>query len=283
MKHIKLLSVGVLTVLWLVSGSHTVRAATTNIITNGGFENDTAGWECGYNDYCSTTSSISYETAYNGNYYYYLSPLDSLEDNFVTLSQTVTVPSNTHSLQLNFAYQFYLEDDDSLNDGFFGVSVESLDGNTTYFSQYWSSNEDKTYDWTQFSTYIDGDLAGQTVKIQFFTKETWPWATSGYIDEVSLIASDAYHVDAPDNLFPWVTERKVKLSWDAVENSQYYKVQIADNAGKIIKKFKNVTKNKLTLLRASFKENERYKFHVKACYLQTCSVWSDYETFTIKY
>lgn len=78
-------------------------------------------------------------------------------------------------------------------------------------------------------------------------------------------------------------KRSAKVTWDAVDGADYYKVQLSKKkSGDRIKTFKHVNKLYKTIDKAYMKKGRMYKARVAACNDAGCSEWSAYEAFQTK-
>lgn len=257
-----------------------VSANAQELITNGSFESDIDGWECGYDSYCTIfTDEDGLGDASNGSSWLYLTPGYYNDFEYETIEQTINIPAGTKSLALSLDYQFYLEGGEDLNSGHFAVALDLPDGSTDY--SFWSTDDDEASSWKHFSKYINNDsLSGQSITIRLSVSEDWPWTTSADIDAVSVVASDHYQVDVPAHLKAKTKNSNIPLEWDDVIDANYYQVQLRKNNGNIIKKWKNVESDSVNASKY-LKKTAIYKFRVRACYGDDCSAWTDYKTFSV--
>lgn len=259
------------------------QAASTELISNGSFENDETGWYCGYDNYCSIFSrDDGVGSAKSGSKWAYVTPSSSEFDGFEVLEQTIQVPVGTKSLELSFWYQFYLEEDESLNDGFFGVSLDKTDDSgDSYFDEFFGDSEE-TSSWKQYTATINNSsLAGKEITLSFYTSEDWPWSTSGDVDAISLMAHDEYVMTQPKGLWANQWSDIPKLTWNAVDAAQFYKVQLRTQSGRLVKKWKQVTKTTKKTGEGMVVAGKKYQFRVKACNTESnCGAWSKYKKFT---
>lgn len=250
------------------------------LITNGSFESNTDGWECGYDSDCTIFSNDDgVGDASSGSQWLYLSPSLYNDLDYETIEQTITIPTGTKSLALSLDYQFYLEGGEDLNSGYFAVAVDLPDGSTDY--SFWNTDSDEASSWKHFSKYINnGSLSGQSVTVRLTASQDWPWSTSADIDAVSVVASDHYQVDVPEHLKAKTKNSRIPLEWDDVTDADHYQVQLRKNNGDILKRWKNVESDSVNASKY-LKKTAIYKFRVRACYGDDCSAWTDYKTFSV--
>lgn len=76
-----------------------------------------------------------------------------------------------------------------------------------------------------------------------------------------------------------ITARGAILKWRAVDDADFYKVNLRSNKGKKIKLFKNITVAKKKLTKKILSAGKKYKFRVRACNVAGCSKWSKHKSF----
>ena len=173
-------------------------ASGSELITNGGFELGATGWVLS-----SGASVVTSSNAQSGSSYLSIATLPGV---YQTNYQTITVPSGTVQLLLDYYYNIYRTDGSSAQDGVMAVYIADAAGNplTNSFEVYNDSADSalgiyhhETYDLTAFKDTTSGVL-----QIQFIVGATTTaiaGATTFSIDDISVTALSAMDRPANDN------------------------------------------------------------------------------------
>jgi hypothetical protein len=146
-----------------------------NIIVNPGFENGTTGWT----QYSSAGYQIITTTRpHSGSYSAYLCGYNSCTE---YVQQTITVPSNGV-----LTYWWYMSSSEGTSTAYdyLRVRLYTTGGTLITTLRTWSNTSTRNT-WSQDTISLSG-YAGQTVVLRFMGTTDWLYASSFFVDDVSV-------------------------------------------------------------------------------------------------
>lgn len=176
------------------------RRLLTELITNGNFAANSAGW--------TLTGNFRADAAFtNGNSlpgYAYLAAADGTlasSNNLVgTLRQSVTLPSNLATANFTFYYKHSTQETTGSNDS---LNVRILDATNTVLETLTTQFNQTNASYTQLAFSLL-DYAGQTITISFEGQTNATLGSVFRVDDVSLNAVEAATMVTPTAVYPGV-------------------------------------------------------------------------------
>ena len=166
---------------------HSVSAAQTELITNGGFESGLSGWTAS-GDFHADPGWPYY---HSGTRYAYLSTAAGQPGNnlFGTLYQAVSIPSSATSATLTFWYNITTNEIGTSPNDVLNVTIQNSAGAYLSTVAVWSNlNSQSLGNYAQKSFNLTPYI-GQTIRIHFLGTTNGTYETVFRIDDVSVLAT----------------------------------------------------------------------------------------------
>jgi len=173
----------------LGSFQHSVYAAQTELMANGGFESGLSSWSASGNWYAFSTKHPNPNG--DGSRYAHFTDASGNPGNNLwgTMYQTVTIPSSATSATLTFWYNITTNEIRGSAEDVLNVTIQNSAGTYLYTVGVWNNlNSQSLGQYAQITYNLPSSCIGQTIRIHFLATTDEIYETVFRIDDVSILA-----------------------------------------------------------------------------------------------
>jgi len=243
-----------------------VNAATTKeLVDNGTFSSDMAGW------LCDGTCSVDNDQAIDGNFV----ALGGVLNESALLAQAISIPKYSSNIIFSVDYRFFTADYEDTD--YLVIAVQDRETSEYYTFTTIYAGDGNVSDWSSVNIQLPSSASGQSVAIFAMVVNDSSLSTFADIDTMSLTATVDKRIEAIGTLE--IKKHKASVYWIPSEEAGTVRFQLYKRGKNGT--FKKVRSHKfeassLGTQVLKLKSKTYYKFRVKFI---DSSVWSDWGLF----